>query len=54
MIDGTVNLLDESIFSDLEPMFDRYADNPAMMDLLNRATAAYTKAAEEAARMALA
>lgn len=54
MIDGTVNLMDETLADKLEPLFVKYENDPAMMDLLNRAVAAYSDAVVSAAKAALA
>ncbi len=53
MISGTVHLLDPDLVNKLEPMFEKYADDAAMMDLLNRAANAYSDAAVAAAKAAL-
>lgn len=53
MISGTVHLLDPDLVNKLEPMFEKYADDAAMMDLLNRAANAYADAAVTAAKAAL-
>lgn len=50
IIDGTIDLLDPSIFDKLEPMFTKYADDAEMMGMLNRAAEAYTAAAVAAAK----
>lgn len=53
MIDGTANLLDEGLFDRLEPLFTKYGDDAAMMDLLEKAANAYSEAATAAAQGAL-
>lgn len=53
MIDGKINLLDETLADKLEPLFIKYENDPEMMDLLNRAANAYGDAAVAAAKKAL-
>lgn len=52
-IDGTADIMDEGIMARLEPMFGTYANDPSMMDLLNRAANAYADAAVRAAQLVL-
>lgn len=54
MIDGTADMFSADILERLEPMFTRYENNVAMMDLLNQAAQAYSDAAVKAAQAALA
>lgn len=54
MIDGTINLMDETLADKLEPLFAKYENDPTMMDLLNRAANAYADAVLPVARKALA
>lgn len=44
MINGGINLLDFDLVNKLEPMFEQYASDMSMMDLLNRAAKAYSDA----------
>lgn len=50
IIDGTIDLLDPGIYDRLEPLFAKYADDAAMMGLLNQAAESYTAAAVAAAK----
>lgn len=50
IIDGKVDLLDPGIYGRLEPLFSKYADDAAMMGLLNQAAEVYTAAAVAAAK----
>lgn len=45
MVNGGINLLDRDLVNKLEPMFEQYASDTSMMDLLNRAANAYSDAA---------
>lgn len=53
MIDGRIHLLDPDLVNKLEPMFEKYAEDAEMMELLNRAAHAYGDAAVAAAKRAL-
>lgn len=53
MLDGGINLLDPELVHRLEPLFEQYTDDAAMMELLNRAANAYSDAAVAAAKKAL-
>jgi hypothetical protein len=53
MITGAINLLDENLITKLEPMFEKYASDDAMMDMLGKAAEAYSAAATEAAKAAM-
>lgn len=53
IIDGTIDLLDPGIYGRLEPLFSKYADDAAMMGLLNQAAEVYTAAAMAAASVAV-
>lgn len=46
MINGTVDLLSQTVFPRMEPMFDRYAEGSEMFGLLEKASIAFGDAAE--------
>jgi len=54
MINGKADLLEDGILERIEPMFTKYEGDAEMMALLERAAQAYSDAATQAARAALA
>ncbi len=54
MLDGTVDLLSESTFPRMEPMFAKYPEGSKMFALLERAAAVFGDAVEELASWVLA
>lgn len=54
LIDGSADLFATDIMDKLEPMFAKYEADPAMMELLTKATNAYSDNAVAAARTAMA
>jgi hypothetical protein len=53
LIDGSADYFDTGILDRLEPMFEKYASDAEMQDLLTRAADAYSNAATAAAKQAL-
>lgn len=53
MVDGKIELLDETLADKMEPIYFKYENDPEMIDLFNRAAQAYSDVAIAAAKKAL-
>lgn len=54
LIDGTADYFSDDLYDRLEPLYEKYKDDAALLDLFNRAATAYADAVVAAATWAMA